>query len=90
MVLKPETLSLFKLGYVYWTMGLLTNLLSHPLTRGLDIDAIQTTELRKQIICNKPFLKKIYAQWYFQIIENLPASVGPVLELGTGAGFLKN
>lgn len=71
-------------------MGLLTNLLSHPLTRGLDIDAIQTTELRKQIICSKPFLKKIYEQWYSQIIENIPAGVGPVLELGTGAGFLRN
>ena len=71
-------------------MGLLTNLLRHPLTKGLDIDDILTTELRKQIICNKPFLKKIYAQWYAQIQKNRPASLGPVLEIGTGAGFLKN
>ena len=71
-------------------MGLLTDILRHPLTRGLDIDDIQTTELRKQIIRHKPFLKKIYEQWYAQIQENLPKIAGPVLELGTGAGFLKN
>jgi SAM-dependent methyltransferase len=71
-------------------MGLLSSLLSHPLTRGLDIDDAQTTELRKQIIFKKPFLRKIYEQWYSQIKDNLPLIAGPVLELGTGAGFLKN
>jgi SAM-dependent methyltransferase len=70
-------------------MGILSNLLSHPLTRGLDLDDVQTTELRKQIIGSKPFLKKIYEQWYTQIQANLPSEAGPVLELGTGAGFLK-
>ena len=71
-------------------MGLLSSLLSHPLTRGLNIDDAQTTELRKQIIFKKPFLRKIYEQWYSQIKDCLPLSAGPVLELGTGAGFLKN
>jgi SAM-dependent methyltransferase len=71
-------------------MGLLSLLLSHPLTRGLDIDDAQTTELRKQIILKKPFLRKIYKQWYSHIKDSLPLIAGPVLELGTGAGFLKN
>lgn len=71
-------------------MGRLPSLLSHPLTRGLDIDDAQTTELRKQIIFKKPFLRKIYEQWYSQIKDSLPLKGGPVLELGTGAGFLKN
>lgn len=71
-------------------MGLLSSLLSHPLTRGLNIDDPQTTELRKQIIFKKPFLRKIFEQWYSQIKDCLPLSAGPVLELGTGAGFLKN
>ena len=70
-------------------MGMLSSLLSHPLTRGLDLDDPQTTELRKEIILSKPFLRKIYEQWYSYITENLPQVDGPVLELGTGAGFLK-
>ena len=70
-------------------MGLVSSLLSHPLTRGLDLDDPQTTELRKVIISRKPFLRKIYQRWYSLIVENLPAGNEPVLELGSGAGFLK-
>jgi len=70
-------------------MSLLHSMLSHPLTRGLDLDDPQTTELRKEIVEKKPFLKKIYKKWYSQILANLPSIDGSVLELGTGAGFLK-
>lgn len=70
-------------------MGLLHSLLSHPLTRGLDLDDPRTTELRKQIVAGKPFLNKVYRRWYSFIAENLPAGDEPVLELGSGAGFLK-
>lgn len=70
-------------------MGLINSLLSHPLTRGRDIDDPRTTELRKEIISSKPFLNKIYRRWYSIISEKLPAGDEPVLELGSGAGFLK-
>ena len=70
-------------------MKFLRSLFSHPLTRELDLDDPRTTELRKEIISRKPFLRKLYRRWYSIITECLPAGDEPVLELGTGAGFLK-
>ena len=71
-------------------MSLISSLLSHPLTRGMDLDDQNTTELRKALIDKKPFLKKVYQQWYREVESNLPSVEGKVLELGTDAGFLKN
>jgi len=67
---------------------MLKTLLAHPLTRGLDIDDPATTELRTRIIRQKRFLRRIYDEWYAMITARLPAGPGPVLELGSGAGFL--
>ena len=39
-------------------------LLEHPLTKSLDLDDPKTTVLRKRIIQEKPFLRKIYKEWY--------------------------
>jgi SAM-dependent methyltransferase len=65
-------------------------LLAHPLTRGLDIDDPHTTEIRRQIIREKSFLRQIYHEWYVAIARKLSTREGPVLELGSGAGFLKD
>jgi SAM-dependent methyltransferase len=62
--------------------------LSHPLTRGLSIDDPRTTALRRQIVEEKPFLKKIYCEWYRSIAASIPTGPGRVLELGSGPGFL--
>ena len=62
--------------------------LSHPLTRGLSIDDPRTTELRRRIIREKPFLRKIYIEWYRFIAAAIPNGTEPALELGSGAGFL--
>ena len=62
--------------------------LQHPLTRGLDIDDPQTTNLLRQIITEKPFLRQLYQEWYASIATALPPPPGAVLELGSGAGFL--
>ncbi len=69
-------------------MGILNKILAHPLTRGLSIDDPHTTELRRQIIIDKPFLKRIYQEWYGRILDALPQR-DRVLELGSGAGFFK-
>jgi SAM-dependent methyltransferase len=66
----------------------LHNLLAHPLTRGLDIDSPATTALRRRIVREKPFLRKLYEEWYRLIAAALPPLDGEVLELGSGAGFL--
>jgi SAM-dependent methyltransferase len=67
--------------------SLLHRFLAHPLTAGLRIDDPATTQLRRQIISSKPFLKAIYDEWYSLLAKELPAGNGDVLELGSGAGF---
>jgi SAM-dependent methyltransferase len=67
---------------------MLSRWLAHPLTRGLDIDSPETTRLRRQIIRSKPFLRRVYAEWYRAVAAEVPAGPGAVLELGSGAGFL--
>jgi SAM-dependent methyltransferase len=67
---------------------MLRKLLSHPLTRNAPLDDPQTTILRRRIIQEKAFLRKIYEDWYRRIALELPQQDGPVLEIGSGAGFL--
>jgi len=67
----------------------LRNFLEHPLTRGYDLDAPETTLLRLQIIKSKPFLRSIYLEWYHQLLSFTKNLEQPILELGSGAGFLK-
>ena len=69
-------------------MSSLRRWLEHPLTRGLDIDDPGTTHLRRRILAGKPFLRRIYEEWYRAIAASLPHGSAPVLELGAGAGFL--
>jgi SAM-dependent methyltransferase len=66
-----------------------TRFFTHPLTRGLDIDSPETTSLRRQIIRSKPFLRKVYEEWYAFELAEIRASPakGKILELGSGAGF---
>jgi SAM-dependent methyltransferase len=63
--------------------------LAHPLTRGRNLDDPQTTLLRRRIIREKKFLRRIYDEWYQAIGAALPPGEGPFLELGSGPGFLK-
>lgn len=63
--------------------------LSHPLTRGVDVDDPRSTLLRRQIIQSKPFLRALYCEWYERICARLPEQQASVLEIGSGAGFLR-
>src|SRR5262249_24974746 len=63
--------------------------LLHPLTRGLDIDSPETTRLRKRIVREKGFLFRVYREWYRRIAAEVPGGPGDALELGSGAGVLK-
>ena len=69
-------------------MAALKRWLEHPLTRGLDLDDPRTTHLRRRILAEKRFLRRIYEEWYAALAASLPAGEGAVLELGSGAGFL--
>jgi SAM-dependent methyltransferase len=68
---------------------MLRKLLAHPATRGLDVDDPRLTGLRRRIIAEKSFLRKIYQEWYRSIADSLPVGHGQVLEIGSGAGFLR-
>ena len=71
---------------------MLKQFLAHPLTRGLDLDAPETTALRRRILREKMFLHALYRDWYERLIASIPAPeecAGTVLELGSGAGFFR-
>jgi SAM-dependent methyltransferase len=54
-------------------------------------DGIADIEDNYQTIRNKPFLTRLYADFYEELRLVMPAGVqGPVVELGAGAGFIKN
>ncbi len=63
--------------------------LAHPSTRGVDIDDPRLVSLRRRLIREKAFLRRIYQEWYEAIVAGLPSGDGPVLELGSGGGFLE-
>ena len=63
---------------------------THPLMKGLNLDNPETTYLRRQIIQEKSFLRRVYEEWYNSLIKSTPEGSGAVLELGSGAGFFKN
>ena len=68
----------------------LRQVLAHPLARDLELhlDDPETTGLHRKIIKSKPFLQRIYREWYGLLAESLPSGNGSVVELGSGAGFL--
>ncbi len=67
----------------------LSDILAHPLTKGMSLDDPKTTELRATIIRSKGFLRQIYESWYRLLASQIPEGDGAVLELGSGGGFLK-
>lgn len=56
--------------------------------RGRDLNDPSTVEQCRQLIQRKPALRAIYREWYGAISRALPAGDGPVLEVGSGPGFL--
>ena len=54
------------------------------------LDAPERTLIHKEIILSKPFLKKLYLEWYGVFLgEFQKFAPGTVVELGSGGGFLK-
>jgi SAM-dependent methyltransferase len=70
-------------------MSFMWSWLEHPLLKGMDLDDPRTTYLRRRVIQEKPFLRKLYEEWYTTIALTLPPGDEPVLEIGSGAGFSK-
>jgi SAM-dependent methyltransferase len=66
----------------------LQSLWVHPAVRGRDLDDPRTIEARRAVIASKPMLRRIYAEWYDAICQAVPPGGEPVVEIGSGAGFL--
>jgi SAM-dependent methyltransferase len=56
----------------------------------LTIDNPEVTGLRKDVLKEKVFLRKIYEEWYGLIASALPRVEGEVLEVGSGPGFFQD
>ena len=55
------------------------------------LDDPKTTLAHRDIILNKPFLKRLYQDWYDVFIkESRSVGKGIYLEIGSGGGFLKD
>jgi SAM-dependent methyltransferase len=69
---------------------MLQSSLKHPLAKSaVNIDDPETTRLRYKILRSKSFLCKIYKEWYRKLAAEVPSGEGMVVELGSGAGFIK-
>lgn len=55
-----------------------------------DLDTPESTLFNREIILNKRFLKRVYAEWYDRFIRTAKSCGGETyLEIGSGGGFLK-
>jgi SAM-dependent methyltransferase len=55
----------------------------------VDLDDPKVTAARLEIIKGNGFLNRIYRDWYDRQRRALEGVAGPVVELGSGAGFIK-
>ena len=68
----------------------LKKLLELPEVRGLDHDSPELIDIHRRVIQTKPFLKALYREHYRELtrfLDGIPE--GPVIELGSGGGFIK-
>jgi len=68
---------------------MLKTILTLSETKTIGIDDPDLIRKRFEIIKSKQFLKKIYLEWYDQILGLIPDGPGKILEIGSGGGFLK-
>ncbi|MDD5583466.1 MAG: class I SAM-dependent methyltransferase [Candidatus Omnitrophica bacterium] len=70
--------------------SILKNLFIHPAMRGIALESPDALSARRTLIAQKLFLRRIYEEWYTAIATSISASSGKILEIGSGAGFLKD
>lgn len=71
-------------------MGLLELLKLPQVKKTSGLDDCSLTLLHKQILQEKKFLRKVYKSFYRDLISHIPNhETGTLIELGSGAGFIK-
>jgi SAM-dependent methyltransferase len=68
--------------------SILRKLLAHPLAKNLPLDDPRIIYARRHIIQEKDFVRKIYQEWYSTLASCFQNPSKPILEIGSGAGFL--
>lgn len=56
--------------------------------RGKDLDGADGAALRRRVLKEKTFLKKIYEEWYRTIADAVSGDSTRILEIGSSGGFL--
>jgi len=72
-------------------MKKILNLLKYTESKSIyDLDDIAATEAHGKIIKKKPFLRKLYTNYYNQFLRKLNMEHNKtIIELGSGGGFIK-
>lgn len=73
-------------------MSAFLDLLRLEETRDIEkLDSVSVSSLHAKIIQKKPFLKRLYTDFYQRLKRSIPenALAGTIVELGSGGGFLK-
>jgi SAM-dependent methyltransferase len=71
-------------------MGLLDKLKLPEVRESASLDDASLSLLHRQIICKKKFLRRIYVDFYQELMDTAGYSADKtILELGSGGGFLK-
>ena len=61
-----------------------------PEVRGIDHDSPELIRIHRELIQRKPFLRSLYREHYRELKKCLDgAPAGPIIEIGSGGGFLK-
>jgi SAM-dependent methyltransferase len=69
--------------------GWLRGKLAHPLATGLDLESAEATRVHAQLIREKPFLRRLYGQYYaaYDAAISRATPGGLIIEVGSGGGF---
>jgi SAM-dependent methyltransferase len=69
--------------------GWLRHKLAHPLASGLDLESAEATRVHARLIREKPFLRRLYGQYYaaYDAAIRRATPGGLIIEVGSGGGF---
>jgi hypothetical protein len=73
-------------------LGVFKSLMTHPLTRELDINSPDAISVHRQLIAAKPLLLDVYESWYGDFAKSAAATAHlglPRVEIGCGASHLE-
>lgn len=87
-----KTASSSDVGARVWPSNVLRRVVSRTLamqtTSDTNLDDPDATIARRRTVQRKGFLRRMYLEWYDAILGEVPPGPQPILEVGSGGGFL--